>query len=198
MKLKSVYFLGRAPAEIAEFNTHLLPPIPAGSGRVAPPPGAAAKCDGDAHRCPWWPYTNSKDFKENTALILIVLIIALICALAFNAAIRYIIRMHCCRRRRNSLQLPVDHGNVEMAQPKTDLSSGMAEMEEEIMAKVYSSGTKLAGEEAECTICLSEFADGEKIRVLEKCSHGFHLQCIQQWLVAHTSCPTCRASCTLT
>ncbi|CAI9765658.1 unnamed protein product [Fraxinus pennsylvanica] len=196
MKLKSVYFLGGSAAEVDEFNTRLSPTIPAGAGRFSPPSGAAAKCDGDAHKCPWWPYTNSKDFKANTALILIVLIVALICALAFNAAIRYIIRVNCSRRRRNSLQLPEDHGDVGLAQPKTVLSSDKTEMEE-ITAEVYLAGMKLAGEEAECTICLSEFADGERIRVLEKCGHGFHLQCIQQWLVAHTSCPTCRASCTL-
>lgn len=122
MKLKSVYFLGEA-AEIAEFNTHLTPPMPA-AGRVAPPPGAAAKCDGDAHNCPWWPYTSSKDFKANTVVILMVLIIALICALSFNAAIRYIIRMHCCRRRRDSQQSSEENQDVEMARPKTVLGSG--------------------------------------------------------------------------
>ncbi|CAI9779481.1 unnamed protein product [Fraxinus pennsylvanica] len=195
MKLKSVYFSGEA-AEIAEFNTHLSPPMPA-AGRVALPPGTAAKCDGDAHNCPWRPFTNSKDFKENTVVILLVLIIALICALVFNAASRYIIRMNCCRRRRDSQQSSDENQDVEMAQPKTVLSSGMTETETEITTQVYSVGMKLAGEEAECTICLSEFADGEKIRVLEKCSHGFHLQCITQWLAAQTSCPTCRASCDL-
>ncbi|KAL2464666.1 RING-H2 finger protein ATL79 [Forsythia ovata] len=193
MKLKSVYSLGEA-AEMAEFNTHLSPPLPT-AGRVAPPPGAAAKCNGDAHKCPWWPYSNFKDFKANTAVILIVLTIALICALAFNAAIRYIIRMHCCRRRRNSQQSSEDHPDVEMAGQKTVPSSGTAELEVGIKTEVYSAGMKLAGAEAECTICLSEFADGEKIRVLEKCSHGFHLQCIQKWLAARTSCPTCRTSC---
>ncbi|CAA2976159.1 Hypothetical predicted protein [Olea europaea subsp. europaea] len=120
MKLKSVYFLGEA-AEIAEFNTHLTPPMPA-AGRVAPPPGAAAKCDGDAHNCPWWPYTSSKDFKANTVVILMVLIIALICALSFNAAIRYIIRMHCCRRRRDSQQSSEENQDVEMARPKTEVT----------------------------------------------------------------------------
>ncbi|KAL2535062.1 RING-H2 finger protein ATL79 [Abeliophyllum distichum] len=188
MKLKLVYSLGEA-AEIAEFNAHSSPPLPT-TGRVAPPPGAAAKCNGDAHKCPWWPYSNSKDFKANTAVILIVLTIAFICALAFNAAIRYTIRMHC-RRRRDSQQSSEDHPDVEMAGRKSVPNSDTAELE----AEVYSAGMKLAGAEAECTICLSEFADGEKIRVLEKCSHGFHLQCIQKWLAARTSCPTCRTSC---
>ncbi|KAI5063716.1 hypothetical protein GOP47_0022263, partial [Adiantum capillus-veneris] len=45
-----------------------------------------------------------------------------------------------------------------------------------------------------CPICLSDFADGERIRVLPSCQHGFHVTCIDTWLAQHTSCPTCRGS----
>ncbi|KAF5176250.1 Ring-h2 finger protein atl73 [Thalictrum thalictroides] len=61
---------------------------------------------------------------------------------------------------------------------------------------------KLAGVEpsadaaaAECAICLSEFVQGEGIRILPKCKHGFHVKCIEAWLSAHVSCPTCRTTC---
>ncbi|MCE3051316.1 hypothetical protein HAX54_049437 [Datura stramonium] len=30
----------------------------------------------------------------------------------------------------------------------------------------------------ECTICLCEFSEGEKMRFLPKCNHGFHVDCI--------------------
>lgn len=46
----------------------------------------------------------------------------------------------------------------------------------------------------DCIICLGEFIDGEKIRVLPKCKHGFHVGCIDIWLLSHPSCPTCRQS----
>ncbi|KAM3697669.1 hypothetical protein ACB098_06G130400 [Castanea mollissima] len=46
----------------------------------------------------------------------------------------------------------------------------------------------------ECPICLGEFADGEKVRVLPRCNHGFHVRCIDTWLGSHSSCPTCRQS----
>uniref|UniRef100_A0A0E0N499 RING-type domain-containing protein n=2 Tax=Oryza TaxID=4527 RepID=A0A0E0N499_ORYRU len=45
-----------------------------------------------------------------------------------------------------------------------------------------------------CAICLGEFADGEKVRVLPRCGHGFHVRCVDTWLVSHDSCPTCRGS----
>jgi len=44
----------------------------------------------------------------------------------------------------------------------------------------------------ECAICLSEFEDGELIRVLPQCGHGFHVDCIDTWLGSHSSCPSCR------
>lgn len=50
------------------------------------------------------------------------------------------------------------------------------------------------GEEAlECAVCLSEVADGEKVRALPKCGHGFHVECIDMWFHSHDTCPLCRA-----
>ncbi|KAG6433954.1 hypothetical protein SASPL_105573 [Salvia splendens] len=63
----------------------------------------------------------------------------------------------------------------------------------EVPSLIYSEGMQLAAAE-ECAICLSEFKIGERIRVLEKCSHGFHMQCIERWLNSCSSCPICRAN----
>uniref|UniRef100_J3NAF2 RING-type E3 ubiquitin transferase n=1 Tax=Oryza brachyantha TaxID=4533 RepID=J3NAF2_ORYBR len=52
--------------------------------------------------------------------------------------------------------------------------------------------------EAMCPVCLSDFADGEAVRVLPECMHYFHVECIGTWLRANTSCPLCRAETTPT
>lgn len=46
----------------------------------------------------------------------------------------------------------------------------------------------------ECAVCLSEFDDDETLRLLPKCSHVFHLDCIDTWLASHVTCPVCRAN----
>ncbi|XP_062217527.1 RING-H2 finger protein ATL80-like [Phragmites australis] len=58
-----------------------------------------------------------------------------------------------------------------------------------------SDGSKAAPEGAEadeCAICLAEFEDGQAMRVLPQCGHGFHAACVDTWLHAHSSCPSCR------
>ncbi|KAL6844854.1 hypothetical protein ACP4OV_025513 [Aristida adscensionis] len=45
----------------------------------------------------------------------------------------------------------------------------------------------------ECAVCLSEFDDDETLRLLPKCSHVFHADCIDTWLASHVTCPVCRA-----
>ncbi|KAL2620065.1 hypothetical protein R1flu_000270 [Riccia fluitans] len=46
-----------------------------------------------------------------------------------------------------------------------------------------------------CSICLSEFLDGESLYVIPKCNHLFHKACLNQWLLRNkTTCPICRSS----
>ncbi|KAG9443904.1 hypothetical protein H6P81_015244 [Aristolochia fimbriata] len=44
----------------------------------------------------------------------------------------------------------------------------------------------------ECAVCLCEVSDGEKARLLPKCNHGFHVDCIDMWFQSHSTCPICR------
>jgi hypothetical protein len=46
----------------------------------------------------------------------------------------------------------------------------------------------------DCAVCLCEFEDGDRLRLLPKCSHAFHVDCIDTWLLSHSTCPLCRSS----
>lgn len=47
-------------------------------------------------------------------------------------------------------------------------------------------------EDAECSICMENYTDGEQLRVLP-CDHRFHPKCVDEWLKRHYQCPLCRA-----
>ncbi|WZY76713.1 hypothetical protein YC2023_023097 [Brassica napus] len=44
----------------------------------------------------------------------------------------------------------------------------------------------------ECAICLSDLVKGDKARLLPKCNHSFHVECIDMWFQSHSTCPICR------
>lgn len=44
----------------------------------------------------------------------------------------------------------------------------------------------------ECAVCLSRFDPSEVLRLLPKCKHAFHIECVDTWLDAHSTCPLCR------
>lgn len=46
---------------------------------------------------------------------------------------------------------------------------------------------------SDCSVCLTEFEDGDELRLLPKCTHAFHVSCIDTWLRSHKNCPICRA-----
>ncbi|XP_073146690.1 RING-H2 finger protein ATL43 [Henckelia pumila] len=44
----------------------------------------------------------------------------------------------------------------------------------------------------ECAVCLNKFEADEVLRLLPKCKHAFHVECVDTWLEAHSTCPLCR------
>ncbi|XP_021296669.1 RING-H2 finger protein ATL38-like [Herrania umbratica] len=60
--------------------------------------------------------------------------------------------------------------------------------------KKYSDECFLATEDAQCTVCLSEYHGEDVLRILPYCGHSFHVTCIDIWLQQHSTCPVCRIS----
>ncbi|CAN6306348.1 unnamed protein product [Urochloa humidicola] len=47
---------------------------------------------------------------------------------------------------------------------------------------------------ADCAVCIAEVAAGEAARVLPRCGHAFHVECVDMWLRSHSTCPLCRCA----
>ncbi|KAG5229880.1 zinc finger family protein [Salix suchowensis] len=45
--------------------------------------------------------------------------------------------------------------------------------------------------EKKCSICQDEFEEADEVGKLD-CGHGFHMQCIKQWLAQKNTCPVCK------
>ncbi|KAG6582503.1 RING-H2 finger protein ATL51, partial [Cucurbita argyrosperma subsp. argyrosperma] len=84
-------------------------------------------------------------------------------------------------RHENQLQAPP---------PPTGLDHALIES---ITVCKYKRGDDLV-EGTDCSVCLSEFQENESLRLLPKCSHAFHLPCIDTWLKSHSTCPLCRSN----
>lgn len=124
-------------------------------------------------------------------------------ASAFLLVTYYVIISKYCGRRESSqrenheanaeLEENQNH-NPSLHEPWHVSTSGLEEaLIKSITVCKYKKGNGLV-EVTDCSVCLSEFQDDESIRLLPKCSHAFHLKCIDTWLKSHSNCPLCRAS----
>ncbi|KAJ3680946.1 hypothetical protein LUZ60_015435 [Juncus effusus] len=123
---------------------------------------------------------NNANFDTNMVIILAALLCALICALGLNSIVRCALR---CGRR-----VAMEQQSGQLAASTTGLKKRVLRR---IPVEVYGPSSGVLS--TECPICLADFADGEKVRVLPRCHHGFHVWCIDTWLAGHSSCPTCRS-----
>ncbi|XP_073270698.1 RING-H2 finger protein ATL52-like [Primulina huaijiensis] len=125
------------------------------------------------------------------------LIIAIIGVLAsaFILVSYYTIVTRYCRRNDNMARVENQENRNEAGQEQWQVAS--AGLDESLIKTItvckYQKGDGLI-EGTECAVCLSEFQEMESLRLLPKCSHAFHLPCIDTWLKSHSSCPLCRAS----
>jgi E3 ubiquitin-protein ligase ATL10/75/76/77/78 len=128
---------------------------------------------------------SGSNFDANVVIILAVLLGALICALGLNSIVRCALR--CSRRV--VVDPPEPNPVTRLAQSRLRRKALRS-----MPILLYSDGLKLNGANPMCAICLSDFEAGEHVRVLPRCNHGFHVRCIDRWLLARSTCPTCRQS----
>lgn len=89
---------------------------------------------------------------------------------------------------------PLEFGDINLQglTPSGSRYSGIDKQVIEALPFFKFSSLKGSKEGLECAVCLSKFEDSEVLRLLPKCKHGFHMNCIDKWLERHSSCPLCR------
>ncbi|KAL2635800.1 hypothetical protein R1flu_007279 [Riccia fluitans] len=117
----------------------------------------------------------------NVVIILVVLLFALICAAFLNSIMRCVLR-----RSGGTRSLSEESQTVQGLDAKALATLPIHSYRGAQFEKLTD------GNPVECSICLNDFVENEKVRLLPRCNHVFHIDCIDTWLLSHVSCPVCR------
>lgn len=117
---------------------------------------------------------------------------AIFMLLLLISTLSFVYFLYTCIRRSQSATIE--------ARPATSIrppSVGLDKATINCLPIVQYGSSQLSGSDTcrvgECSICLGVFQDGEKVKVLPLCYHGFHAECVDEWLRSRPSCPLCRA-----
>uniref|UniRef100_A0ACD5W7F9 Uncharacterized protein n=1 Tax=Avena sativa TaxID=4498 RepID=A0ACD5W7F9_AVESA len=121
---------------------------------------------------------------------MVVILASLLCALICVVGLALVARCAC--RRAHSTNAPSTTTTGINSRPHLP-RRGLKKKAIDALPVTAASGQG-EGQEDQCAICLADFAAGEQLRVLPQCGHTFHVACVDTWLGAHASCPSCRAA----
>ncbi|PSS04953.1 RING-H2 finger protein [Actinidia chinensis var. chinensis] len=119
----------------------------------------------------------------NIPVIVAAMLCALLCALGLNSMLQCVLR---CTQR--TFTEPAEWVTSRQLNSGLDKRHMVA-----LPTSTYANSNLLHSQASStCTICLVDFFDGDRMRVLPHCDHQFHVACIDEWLLSHSSCPMCR------
>ncbi|KAK6922597.1 Zinc finger, RING-type [Dillenia turbinata] len=112
-------------------------------------------------------------------------------AISITAALSVILLLVLCYkllRRRSS-----DSSDSADNRTTTTTTTTLNDELENIPVTVCGEDDGLAAvEDCCCAICLAEFVCGEILRVVPRCKHVYHKECVDAWLMKCPRCPICR------
>lgn len=126
----------------------------------------------------------------------IITIIGILAAALLLLSYYAILSNYCRGRRIQTIRgVEVERGEAGVQEPWfVAANRGLDEALVRSMATFKYRRRERLVEGTECSVCLSEFVEDERLKLLPKCSHAFHVTCIDTWLKCHSNCPLCRAS----
>ncbi|XP_043691957.1 RING-H2 finger protein ATL16 [Telopea speciosissima] len=154
------------------------------------------------------PPTSSSSSSSDTSFPILAIAILGITTTAILLVSYYVFVIKCCLNwhrfdllRRFSISQARRHEDPLMVYSPAVVSRGLDEVLIRaipiIQFKKGGENQKRDNEEMsfiDCAVCLNEFQEEEKLRVLPNCAHAFHIDCIDVWLQSNANCPLCRSS----
>ncbi|XP_065880344.1 RING-H2 finger protein ATL11-like [Euphorbia lathyris] len=139
------------------------------------------------------PLPTQPKFNPSLALLMLIIVGAFFCMGFFSIYIR-----RCAERRYMRSHVSINSaalggGGRFSRRRQQGLEAAVIET---FPTFLYSTvkGHKIGKGALECAVCLNEFEDDQTLRLIPKCSHVFHPDCIDAWLVSQITCPVCRAN----
>jgi len=134
------------------------------------------------------PESSSNGFNPSMAIIIVVLIVACLVVAIFSMYIRR------CTQGEDTNRAPSRSQSIHFFErPGEALERSIIDSLPIVSFSVVKT-LKAGKEDLECAVCLEKFEDEESLRLLPKCSHVFHTECIDEWFKSHSTCPLCRTS----
>ncbi|KAF7138924.1 hypothetical protein RHSIM_Rhsim07G0205600 [Rhododendron simsii] len=130
---------------------------------------------------------------------LAIIIASLIGTFIIMGCVSVLLTQHCIRRQLTLTALE-SHGVSATNRRRRSLFRRLActglypSIIDALPTFVYSEVKKDGMISLECAVCLSEFENAETLRLLPRCYHVFHSDCIEAWLSTHVTCPVCRSN----
>ncbi|GAV86369.1 LOW QUALITY PROTEIN: zf-RING_2 domain-containing protein, partial [Cephalotus follicularis] len=116
----------------------------------------------------------------------LAVVVGVLCIM-FSITFSLIIFTKFCRSRGSTIH--GDPHNHHIFIRSTSRFSGIDKTVIESLPFFRFSSLRGSKEGLQCAVCLSKYEDIEVLRLLPKCKHAFHINCVDQWLERHSSCP---------
>ncbi|CAN0901615.1 RING-H2 finger protein ATL43 [Linum grandiflorum] len=164
------------------------PPLP------NPPPGDIAFTNNNTTNNNISPPPNSSgrlDFAETPALRPSLAVIVGISTTVFSITFLLLLYAKHCKRppaRRNTAYNNNANGDPALLRKNSGVDRSVVES----LPLFRFSSLRGQKDGLECAVCLNRFENPEVLRLLPKCRHAFHVDCVDTWLDAHSTCPLCR------
>lgn len=146
---------------------------------LCPPPFIQDKANANANK-------NFSPFKPSMAVVVGVL------TTMFSMTFLLLLYAKHCKRENSVVGYGTSHSTLINPSSTNRKNSGIDRTVIESLPIFRFGALRGHKDGLECAVCLTRFEPTEVLRLLPKCKHAFHVECVDTWLDSHSTCPLCR------